>query len=49
MGALNIAHSSSCGQWTKHSGLKIHHVRSLVSNGMIKVKTVRTGSQGAGI
>jgi uncharacterized protein (DUF488 family) len=42
-GAIYLANNQTTGQRTKHIDIRFHHVRNLITDGIIKTKFVRTG------
>ena len=49
VGAVRLAHSSHGNPRTKHIGIKIHHIRSLVDTDVVKVEHLPTDFQRADI
>jgi hypothetical protein len=48
-GAIYLANNQTTGQSTKHIDIRVHHVRNLITDGIIKTKFVRTDDNTADI
>jgi uncharacterized protein (DUF488 family) len=48
-GAIYLENNQTTGQRTKHIDIRVHHVRNLITEGIIKTKFVRTDDNTADI
>jgi hypothetical protein len=48
-GAIYLANNQTTGQRTKHIDIRVHHIRNLITAGIIKTKFVKTDDNTADI